>query len=220
MQAASSDFSRVLGAPALDSRGRLLEAMALTLTERSYASVSVADVVRSARVSKRTFYEHFTSKEECYLATYAAVGEMLLARIAEAARTNLPAEERLAAATDAYLTALEETPALTRTFFTEIQCAGPSALAARRQVHERFAEVVHALIEEGRKELPDARPLSREMASALVGATNELLMIRIEQGRLGELRAVGPTILELVRAVLFVPEVVSGSRTHASETEP
>jgi AcrR family transcriptional regulator len=214
VQATSTATVRFLGFTEHDARTRLIEAMALALTEKTYASISVADVVRCARVSKRTFYEHFAGKEECYLATYAALGEHLLARIAQAAAGELPAEQRLAAATYAYLGALEEMPALTRTFFTEIQCAGPQALEARRKVHQRFADVVHTLIEQGRSEIPNTRALSREMAGALVGATNELLLIRIEQGQLDRLHEVGDTILELIRSLLVVAEPSSSACMH------
>jgi AcrR family transcriptional regulator len=192
-----------------DHRTRLVVAMADVLTEKGYAAASVADVVRQARVSKRTFYEHFASRDECYLATYQTLSEILLTLIAQAAASDAPAEQRLAAATYAYLEALESRPALARTFFTEMQVAGPLALKAQRRVHDRFAEVLYVLIEQGRREHPDARPLSRAMALAVVGGVNELLMKRIDEGRPDQLRDLGDTVVELIRAIMLVPDALA-----------
>lgn len=188
-----------------DHRTRLVAAMAEVLTDKTYAQASVADVVKRARVSKRTFYEHFASRDECYLATYQALSEALLTLIAQVGATDAPAEERLAAATYAYLEALQSMPELARTFFTELQLAGPLALKAQRRVHDRFADQLFVLIELGRQERPDARPLSRAMALAVVGAANELLMKRIDEGRVHELRDLGDTVVELLRAIMLVP---------------
>jgi AcrR family transcriptional regulator len=179
--------------------------MAAALTKKGYTDISVADIVQHARVSRRTFYEHFADKEACYLATYSALSDDLLSRIAEAAAVDRPAEERLRAATRAYLAALEERPALTRTFLTEIQAAGPEALKLRRSIHGRFAELLRLLVERERKGRPALRSISPAMAAALVGGINELVLLTIEEGRGQHLHEIGATVLELLRAVLLAP---------------
>ncbi|HEX5658101.1 MAG TPA: TetR/AcrR family transcriptional regulator [Polyangiales bacterium] len=195
----------VLGSGDSDPRGRLLLAMAEALAEQGFAQTSVADVVRRARVSKRTFYEHFTSRDECYLATYSALSEAMLGLIKQAAQIDAPPEQRLAAACYTYLEALQSIPEVTRTFFTEIQMAGPLALKAQRRVHDRFADVMFELLEQGRSEHPGARPLSRMMAVAIVGAANELLMKRIDEGKPDKLRDLGDHVVELIRALMLIP---------------
>jgi AcrR family transcriptional regulator len=187
----------------VDHHTRLIEGMAGALTDKGYPDISVADIVHHARVSKRTFYEHFADKEQCYLATYAALSDDVIQRIAEAASSELPLEERLENATQAYLAALEERPALTRTFLTEIQAAGPKALKLRRSIHRRFADLLCLLVERGRSERPGLRPLSPEMAIAIVGGINELVLLTIEEGHGKRLRDAGETVVELLGAVLF-----------------
>jgi len=187
-------------------RARLIAGMLLALCEKSFAEISVADVVRHARVSKRTFYEHFGTREACYLATYAAVSDALLTRIEEAAVLDLPVGSRLMAAAQAYLSALQEVPPLARTFFLEIQLAGPEGLAARRKVHQRFADVLRELVRKGKQAGADVRALTPDMAVASVGAINELLMVRIEQGRLDELTQLQAAVVELFEALLRKPE--------------
>jgi AcrR family transcriptional regulator len=200
-----------------DPRARLVQAMATALTQKGYAAISVADIVQHARVSKRTFYEHFADKEGCYLATYSALSDDVLARIAAAGESDLPPAERLVAATNAYLTALEERPALTRTFLTEIQAAGPAALKLRRTIHGRFAELLRILVERGKKEEPRLRSLSPAMAAAIVGGINELVLLTVEDGRGRSLEDIGGTVIELLSAVLLpaVPRIRS-SRPQSS----
>ena len=59
---------------------RILGGMVAAVAERGYAATTITDVVRHARVSRRTFYEHFADKEACFLAAYDAVSDAMLAR--------------------------------------------------------------------------------------------------------------------------------------------
>ena len=65
-------------------RTRLLEAVGRAVAERGYAAATIDDVVRRAGVSKKTFYEHFADKQDCFLAAYEAASEELLERVREA----------------------------------------------------------------------------------------------------------------------------------------
>lgn len=189
------------------SRLRLLEGLEAAITEKGYAATTIADVVRHARVSKRTFYEHFEDKEACFLASYAAASEETLRVIASAAASpGLPWDERIHAAARAYLHALEARPELTRTYLLEIHAAGPRALRLRREVHQRFADQLGGLVKTARGEHPELRALSPAMATALVGGINELVLVAVEKGRAGQLRELADTAAELVRAVLVAPE--------------
>jgi len=185
-----------------EPRSRLLAAVFSALREKSFSAISVADIVRLARVSKRTFYEHFPTREACYIAAYEALCSAMLARIAIAATSEPSVEQRLFATTHAYLTALEEVPELARTFFLEIQLAGPEALKARRDVHRRFADLLRLLVAQGQIERPDLRTLSPSMSIAVVGAINELLMVRLEEGQ-PDLRPLAATMVELVEALVL-----------------
>jgi AcrR family transcriptional regulator len=84
-------------------RARLTEGLAAAIAEKGYAAVTIADVVRGARVSKRTFYEHFADKEACFLALYAETSDELIDLIATSA-ANAPGswEARIGAAARAY----------------------------------------------------------------------------------------------------------------------
>jgi AcrR family transcriptional regulator len=169
-------------APA-DHRQRLLVAMAELLAEQGYASVTVTDVVARARVSKRTFYQHFSDREECLLATYRVVAEGPLHMIAQAAQSvagrGLSLREEIAGLTGAYLAAMAEHPLLTRAMLTEPGSTGPAGRRARREVLRRFADQLVALAA-GVGDHAGARPLSPTLAQALVGGINELVLAAVE----------------------------------------
>ncbi|NMO92127.1 TetR/AcrR family transcriptional regulator [Actinomycetospora sp. TBRC 11914] len=200
-------------APA-DHRQRLLVAMAELLAEQGYASVTVTDVVARARVSKRTFYQHFSDREECLLATYRVVAEGPLHLIAEAAGSvagqGLPLREEVAALTGAYLAAMAEHPLLTRAMLTEPGSTGPAGRRARREVLRRFADQLVALAS-GVGGRSGARALSPELAQALVGGINELVLAAVESADREEVAAariaeeilgLRDTVTELAVAVL------------------
>src|SRR3954464_7125153 len=108
-------------------RGRMLAAMASAVGEKGYGAVAVADVIARAGVSRKTFYEHFDNKEECFLAAYAAGVEPWLDAI-DAAIRAAAAGDPLAiarAGTARYLETLAANPAFARTFLIEVLAAGP-----------------------------------------------------------------------------------------------
>ena len=65
-------------------RHRLLDGLAESIAERGYRDTTVADVVRNAKTSKRTFYDEFASKEECFVELLRANNDDLIARITAA----------------------------------------------------------------------------------------------------------------------------------------
>ncbi len=192
-----------IAASAEENVTRLLEGLAAAVAEKGYRATTIADIVRHARVSKRTFYEHFPDKERCFLAAYRAASNQTLAAIAAAVDPSRPWQEQTRAAMRAYLGALEQNAALTRTFLLEIHAAGAPALELRRDIHQRFAELLRELATAARRNHPELGSMSRAMARALVGGINELVLSALA----GEMSfaVVERTATELVRSVLAAP---------------
>lgn len=191
-----------------EHRIRLLEAFAAAVSLNGYASTTIADIVKNARVSKRTFYEHFADKEECFLALYAEASKILSAGVAAALRA--PADSwraQLDAGLDAYLSALESNPALTRACLLEINAAGPRALTLRLRGHKKFATLLRDFVTRTRKDHPEIRPLGEAMALAVVAGIDELLLVSVESGAKTSLKELRGTAAELMRAVLGVYDV-------------
>jgi AcrR family transcriptional regulator len=182
-------------------RGRLLGAMAACVGESGYADVSVADVIARAGVSRKTFYEHFDNKLECFLAAYDAGVEAALGAIDEAiAAAPRDSLEIARAGTRRYLEVLASNPAFARTFLVEVLAAGPGALARRARVHQRFAEqlaAVHHAASGGRPDPPT------HMFRACVGAIHELVTDHVLREGAESLPSLLEAILEVEEALLL-----------------
>jgi AcrR family transcriptional regulator len=151
----------------------MLAAMAEAVGEKGYGPVAVADVIARAGVSRKTFYEHFDNKEECFLAAYDAGVELMLDAIDAAIRDAAPGGPLAIAraGTARYLETLAANPAFARTFLIEVPGAGPRALERRARVHARFAEQL-ATIHRAARGGGDPPP---HVFRACVGAIHELV---------------------------------------------
>jgi len=185
-------------------RARMLEAMAHAVAAKGYAATTVADVVGGAGVSRKTFYEHFQDKEDCFLAAFD-VGVGVLVNVVERATLEATGEWRnhIRAGVRAYLNTLAAVPDFARTFLIEVLAAGPRALERRAEVHARFAQVLRTLHETYRADHPDEIPeLPDEVFIAVVGAVNELVSDRVRKGRTADLLELEPVISYLQIAFL------------------
>ena len=185
-------------------RARLLAAMAEAVAERGFPAATVAEVVRRAQVSRRTFYEHFADREACLLATYEACSDLLVARIAAAAsEADGSWEGSVVAGVGAYLGTMADEPGLARVFILDVLGLGPEALRRRRAVHRRYAELVLALAAAHRDELPGAEALDRDVVVAMIGALNELVLEALADDEPERLRDGAAGAQRLVRAMLM-----------------
>jgi AcrR family transcriptional regulator len=181
----------------------MLTAISEAVADKGYAATTVADVVGRAGVSRKTFYEHFGDKEECFIAAWDTGVALLIDAVS---RATLEAEgdwrDRLHAGVRAYLDTLVSVPAFARTFLIEVLAAGPRALDRRAQVHVRFAELLRTLHERQREVAPELPELPDEVFAATVGAVEELVAERVRQGRIEELPELEPVITYIQVAFL------------------
>jgi len=187
--------------PAHEHYSRLLEGMARAVAAKGYADTTIADIVREAAVSRRTFYEHFTTKAECLVSLYEAASKLALRAVAEAFDPAQPWHAQVERAMTAYLDYLAQDPVLLRTLFVEILGLGMPGLAARRRVNAEIASFIQAAINSGASAQGPAVHLTSEMAMTVVGGINELVLQAIEQDRVGNLRQLVSPATRLVRAV-------------------
>jgi AcrR family transcriptional regulator len=198
-------------------RERLLVAMADATATKGYANVAVADVIERAGVSRRSFYEHFSNKEECFLAAYDAGVEVLLGAIGEAEAAAAGFLEGARASTEVYLQLLADNPAFARTFLIEVLGAGPAALARRDAVHERFAARLaeaHAAITAEFGPSAGVPVPAPYIFRAAVGAIHELVIDRLLKAGAEALPDLLDAILEVELRLLGAP-VPTTRREHA-----
>jgi AcrR family transcriptional regulator len=190
------------GVVAASQRTRLLEAVGRVVAERGYAATTIDDVVRGAGVSKKTFYEHFRDKLDCFLAAYEAASDELLARLREAQSGPGGWLERTRAGIAAYLRWLAAEPALARVFLIEVAAAGPVAAERRERLRDRYADLLRELQDDVRAENPDVPGLPDEVFHALVAAVDEVVVRRIRESGGADLPELEPVLLHLQVALL------------------
>ena len=106
--------------PASDPfRDRLLDGLAASIGERGYRETTVADIVRHARTSKRTFYEQFASKEECLIELLRRNNEDLIANIQAAVDPEADWQHQIRQAAEAYVDHIGSRPAVTLSWIRE-----------------------------------------------------------------------------------------------------
>ncbi len=183
-------------------RQRIVAAMAASIEQRGYRETTVADVVRIARTSRRTFYESFEDRESCFLALFDATNDAMMDEISAAVAPEEPLAAQVDRALDAYIANVTAQPALYRSFVRELPGLGAPGADRQLAVIERFAALLVALVDSGRREQPEvqASPLSLDTAIMIVGGLRELALISLQRGR--DVRDLRASASETVKAIL------------------
>jgi AcrR family transcriptional regulator len=172
-------------------RNRIHQAMIEVVSARGYPETRVVDVIGVAGVSRKTFYELFESKEDCFLAAYDVLLENLLGEATEAfeSRPGSPWAERVGAALEALLDHLSRHPDEARFAIVEVLAAGPKALARRDAALRQFTGFLESGRSETSVELPGITSL------AVAGGVNELLYSEILHGAVTRLPSRLPDLM-------------------------
>jgi AcrR family transcriptional regulator len=156
-------------------RSRIHAAMIEVVSRRGYPESRVVDVVGVAGVSRKTFYELYESKEDCFLAAYDFLLERLIGEATDSFEADRGATwpERIAAALGTLLERLADHPDEARFGIVEVLAAGPKALARRDAALHQFSDFLDSGRSQASAELPGITSLS------VVGGVNELLYSEI-----------------------------------------
>ena len=186
-------------------RQRLLRAAIAAVAECGYQAVTVADIVRRARVSRAAFYQHFGGKDDCFLAATAEGWQLLTGLVIAAARSvpeGNPAEDTLRAGCRTFLRFLAAEPAFARVFYIDMPSAGPTATQRVHAAAEQYADINRRWHERARSRNPGWPDVPGEAYLALAGATTELVRSYVRTGRTSELPGMENTLVSLHLAVL------------------
>jgi AcrR family transcriptional regulator len=156
-------------------RARMLAAMFDVVAERGAANASVAHVVARSGVSRRTFYELFTDREDCFLAAFDEAVVHASDRVVEAYERQSGWRARIRASLASLLQFLEDQPAMGRLLMVEVLGAGPKALQRRARVLEQ----VIAVVDQGRAESKPGKEPPPLAAEGVVGAVFSVIHTRM-----------------------------------------
>jgi AcrR family transcriptional regulator len=172
-------------------RERLTRAMAHVVATEGYEETTVERVLVQAGVSRRTFYELFDDREDCFLAAYDEAMQDVLRVVTDAYLDGDVPERRIEAALEAFLEFLASEPELARMCVVEVFAAGARARERRAALMERLAQLVqHAL-----GELRGDDKLDRLSAQALIGAVHELIYLPVDRRDSAALRGMASEIV-------------------------
>jgi AcrR family transcriptional regulator len=177
-------------------RERLIAGLATAVAAKGYAAVTLADITREAKVSRRVFYENFEGKEECFLAAFDVVVAHLRELVAEAVEPLPGWPEQTAAGARAVLAFFAAEPDLARLCLVESRSAGPAVAAC---FNEAVGELVPPL-QGGRAERQSDRPLPDSTEDSVLGALVSLVFRKVAAGEAGRLEDLLPECAEFILA--------------------
>jgi AcrR family transcriptional regulator len=163
-------------------RQRLLDGLAAAIDERGYRASTIADIVRYARTSKRTFYDQFASKEQCFHELLHTSVEILGEQIRDAVDPNADWQTQIRQAVEAYVGHIESTPALTLSWIRELPSLDAAARPSQRRNTQLLTSLLVNLSDTPAMRNADLPPLTQAKAVILVGGLRELTAQAVEDG--------------------------------------
>lgn len=195
-----------------NQRERILLATAELVAERGYQKTTIELIAKTSRVALVTFYEHFPSKEECFLAAFdesvAAAQEVF----AELLNPEDPWEEQISVGLEILLEMVVKEQARAKLCIVEAQAAGSAALSR----YQGMLESVAPKLREGREFNPRASRLPDGLEVAIAGGIAWLVHQRLVAGKADELMALLPEMLQ-VTLTPYVGEVEAGRAADAAQ---
>lgn len=174
-------------------RSRILRALAETMAEKGFAATTVAHVIDAAGVSRSTFYEHFSSKDDAFAKAFEAAAAILFDRaVGTSAVASAAPIDRFDQVLRAYLNGLADEPAFAHLFLVEIHAAGPTALTARVAMQKEIAKRLDGMF-------GAQTDVDRFANEALIVAVAGLVTARLVTGDPEDVRALHPSIMDVAR---------------------
>jgi AcrR family transcriptional regulator len=122
-------------------RERMLQGMLFAAVRNGYQGANVAQVIAHACVSRPTFYEHFTDKDDCFLTVHREISKQLVERVSDAIRSE-PPERAVQAGVRALILAAEARPDHARLLVNETLAGGPRVLDQRDRMVEQIEQII------------------------------------------------------------------------------
>src|SRR6478672_8041131 len=195
-----------------NQRERMLLATAELVAERGYQKTTIELIAKTAKVALVTFYEHFSSKEECFLAAFdesvAAAKEVF----AELLDPEEPWQEQISVGLEVFLEMVVKEEARAKLCVVEAQAAGSASLAR----YQAMLESAAPKLREGREFNPRASRLPDGLEVAIAGGIAWLVHQRLVANEVEGLKALLPEMLQ-VTLTPYIGEVEAGRAADAAQ---
>ncbi|MFG1792576.1 TetR/AcrR family transcriptional regulator [Nocardia sp. NPDC049149] len=162
-------------AVAHSQRMRMYLGVVEAVAERGYAATTVSDIVARANVSRRTFYELFRGRDDCFSEAFEAAVGLVLGELDTSVAATPRAEWRALIRTtlQTYLQLLSDNGIYARALHIECLVAGPIVAEQRRQLKTLLAHRMHAAFRIGRTAGDIPVDIPPETFEALIGAVDD-----------------------------------------------
>jgi AcrR family transcriptional regulator len=190
---------------AFNQRERLLAALVETAATKGYANTTIGDITAAASVSRRTFYEHFDDKGDCFRAAYDVLDEHLVELTTAAMRAETAWADRIVAILLTYIRYFAEHPKFARLYMIESVGVG-EIMNERRELR---AKRLIALLEAGRREASAGHELAEGLEEALAGGVITLLFRRVRDGEAAQLERFAAGLIEFILSPYLGPEAAA-----------
>jgi AcrR family transcriptional regulator len=175
-------------------RERLIGGLAEAVAEHGYNEVTIAHITAAAKVSRRTFYENFESREDCYLAAFDVVVSHIRGLIVAGIEPISEWPQQVIVAFRTLLRFLASEPDLARLCLVESLTAGPVVAKHFRETIDSFVPLLKA----GRGMRDTGRSLPASTEESLIGALVTLTSRSIAAGEAEQLESLLPDFVEFV----------------------
>jgi len=177
-------------------RERLIVAMLNAAADLGYLETNVQDVIDRAGVSRPTFYEHFSNKEDCFLAAFDTSAERLRKKVDSAARRGGDVwRDRIRYSLEAVLGFASREPDTARTMVVEARAASADAVRRRVELMDEFARCLES---QANELLSDGRTHTALTASGIVGGVESMLYSRLCKQEYDQLESLLPSLMYFV----------------------
>jgi AcrR family transcriptional regulator len=157
---------------AQERREVIERAAADVFAQRGYHGTTMAQIARASGVTVPVIYDHFPSKVALHRRLLERTSDELLAMWHAALEVDLPADQRIPHAIDAWATYVQAHPYAPRMYFTETT-GDPEIRALHREIQERGLVSLGAMLgsdPEAARSAAGADPLAYEMAAEVLRA--------------------------------------------------
>jgi AcrR family transcriptional regulator len=161
------------------------------IAEKGYRSTTVADLTARTGASRKTFYQHFANKQECFLSAYDQVSARAVHRMEQAYQEADGWPQRVELAIRALFEAAVENPGAVRLSLLEINALGPVGIERRERSIVLYERFIREAIVLG----PGRRTASDTVIKAVVGGLMRVLYRRVLSGERAKLLALVPDLV-------------------------
>lgn len=174
--------------------------LAASIKERGYRDTKIADIVAQARTSRRTFYEVFETKDDCFLALLGEMNQQMIERINSAVDPAAPWQTQVEAGITAWIASIASDPEIGLSWIREFPSLGARAAHAQRAATRELTQLLKTLTSTAEMRRAGVETVSSARAAILLGGLRELAAGVAETG--GDIHDITDEAVSAAKALL------------------